>query len=164
MKAYKAIGSYYEVFIPPEKRPKTYKIKAKTEPRRLLTVLRSKTYLVYVPTRNTVIKTPFIKLYKPKNPLTLKGVSKPIEIRPLNNVAVTKDSIGEEVSLDLPEIDDIDFSKLITPEVPRFSKPPELLAPGPSKPLEPENRPLEPMLRPFEEPIKSVDSLDLDEM
>ncbi len=35
-------------------------------------------------------KTPFIKLYEPKNPLTLEGVSKPTGIRPLNNVAIIK--------------------------------------------------------------------------
>src|SRR6266699_5119637 len=54
LKAYRAIGSYYEVFIPLEKRSKAYKIKARTEPGRLLTVLGSKTYLIYIPTRNTV--------------------------------------------------------------------------------------------------------------
>src|SRR6266566_1306779 len=74
LKAYRAIGSYCEVLIPLEKWSKAYKVKAKIEPRRLLTVLGSKTYLVYVPTKNTVTKTPFIKLYEPKNPLTLEGV------------------------------------------------------------------------------------------
>ena len=54
-------------------------------------------------------KTPFIKLYEPKNPLTLEGVLKFTEIRPLNDVAITKDSTGEGVSLDLLEIDDIGF-------------------------------------------------------
>src|SRR6266566_7418560 len=87
LKAYRVIGSYCEVLISPEKRPKAYKVKARTEPRRLLAVLGSKTYLVYMSTRNTVIKTPFIKLYEPKNPLILKEVSKPIEIWPLNDVA-----------------------------------------------------------------------------
>src|SRR6266699_2978728 len=107
LKAYRVIGSYYEVLIPLEKRPKIYKVKTKTESRRLLTVLGSKICLAYVPARNVMIKTPFIKLYKPKNPLTLKGVIKSIGIRPLNDVAVTEDSIGEGILLDLPEIDDI---------------------------------------------------------
>src|SRR6266699_3639016 len=138
-KAYRAIGSYCEVLIPLEKRSKAYKVKARTEPRRLLAVLRSKTYLVYVPTRNTVTKTPFIKLYELKNPLTLKRVSKPTGIRPLNNVAITEDSTGERISLDLSEIDDIGFLKFTTFEAPRFPKPPELPAPRPSKPLELEN-------------------------
>src|SRR6266699_2961846 len=65
LKIYKAIGSYCEVLIPLKKRPKAYKVKAKTEPKKLLTVLESKTYLVYIPTRNTMTKTPCIKLYKP---------------------------------------------------------------------------------------------------
>src|SRR6266699_6724182 len=55
LKAYKAIGLYYKVFIPLKKQSKAYKVKAKTEPGRLLAVLRSKTYLVYIPTRNTMI-------------------------------------------------------------------------------------------------------------
>src|SRR6266566_1482983 len=113
LKAYKIIGSYCEVLILPEKRPKIYKVKAKTELGRLLTVLRSKTYLVYIFIRNTMIKTPFIKLYEPKNPLTLERVLKPIEIRLLNDVTVIKDSTGERVSLDLLEIDDISSLKFI---------------------------------------------------
>src|SRR6266699_802991 len=168
LKTYRAIGSYCEVLIPPEKRPKAYKVKAKTEPGRLLAVLRFKTYLVYMLTRNTVTKTPFIKLYEPKNPLTLKGVSKPIGIRPLNDIAVIKDSTGEgislDLSLDLPEIDNIGFSESTTPEAPKPLEPLELPAPGPFRPPEPENRPLKPMLKLSEEPIKPVDSSDPDEM
>ena len=90
MKTYRVIGSYCEVLIPPKKRPKAYKVKAKTELGRLLVVLRSKTYLVYIPIRNTVTKTPFIKLYEPKNPLTLERVSKPIKIRPLTTLQLLK--------------------------------------------------------------------------
>ncbi len=107
-------------------------------------------------------KTPFIKLYELKNPLTLERVSKPIKIRPLNDVAVTEDSTGEGVSLDLPEIDDIGSSKSITPEAPRPLKLPELPAPGPSRPLKPENRLLEPVFKLPEEPIKPIDSSDPD--
>ena len=161
LKAYKTIGSYCKVLIPLEKRPKAYKVKAKTEPGKLLTVLKSKTYLVYVPTRNIVTKTPFIKLYKPKNPLTLKEVSKLTEIRPLNDVVVTEDSTEEGISLDLPEIDNIGSSESTTPKTPR---PLELPAPGPFKLPEPKNRLSEPMFRPPEEPIKSIDSSDPDEM
>ncbi len=161
MKAYRAIGSHCEVLIPLEKRPKVYKVKVKTEFGRLLAVLRSKTYLVYMSTRNTVIKTPFIKLYEPKNPLTLEGVLKPIRIRLLNDVAIIEDSTGEEVSLDLLEIDDIGSSESIIFETPG---PLELPIPGPSRLPEPENRPLEPMFRLSEKPIKPVDSSDPDEI
>src|SRR6266566_3342736 len=117
LKAYKAIGSYCEILIPLKKRSKAYKVKAKTEPKKFLTVLRSKTYLVYIPIKNTMTKTPFIKLYEPKNPLILEEVSKPIEIRPLNDVAVIEDSTGKRISLDLPEIDNIDSSEPTALEV-----------------------------------------------
>ena len=117
-------------------------------------------------------KTPFIKLYESKNPLTLKEVSKPIKIRPLNDVAITEDFTGERISLDLPEIDDISSSKSTTPEAPRSFKPPELPAPEPPelpapRPFrlpEPENRPSEPVLKPLKKLIKPIDSLDPDEI
>ncbi len=79
LKTYRTIGLYCEVFILLKKRPKVYKVKAKTEPGRFLAVLGSKFYLVYMLIRNIVIKTPFIKLYEPKNSLTLKRVSKSID-------------------------------------------------------------------------------------
>ncbi len=69
-----------------------------------------------MPIKNIITKTPFIKLYEPKNPLTLEKVSKPIGIRPLNDVVVTEDSTGERISLDLLEIDDIGFLESITLE------------------------------------------------
>jgi len=79
---------YCEVFILLEKQPKVYKVKAKTEFGRLLTVLRFKNCLVYISTRNIMTKTLFLKLYEPKNLLFLGGVSKLIGIRPLNDVSV----------------------------------------------------------------------------
>ncbi len=156
LKAYKAIGSYCEVLILLEKRPKAYKVKTRTESGRLLVVLRSKNCLVYIPTRNTVTKTLFLKLYEPKNPLLLGGVLKPIGIRPLNDASVTQDSVGEEVSLDLPEIDDDDIGSP-EPVEPLVLGPPEPIAIGPLKPPKLENRPAE-------EFIKPVDSSNLDEM
>ncbi len=125
LKAYRAIGSHCEVLIPLEKRPKAYKVKARTESGRLLAVLGSKICLAYIPIRNVVTKTPFIKLYEPKNPLTLERVTKPTGIRPLNDVAVTEDSIREGVSLDLPEIDDIGPPEFTIPEAPGPSRPPD---------------------------------------
>ena len=83
----------------------------------------------------------FIKLYKLKNPLTLERVTKPIGIRLLNDIIVTKNSTEEKISLDLSEIDDIDLLELTTSEVLRPSKPPKLktnlqnLFPNPSKNL-----------------------------
>ncbi len=112
-------------------------------------------------------KTLFFKLYELKNPLLLRGVSKPIGIRPLNDVSVIQDFIGEGVSLDLPEIDDDDIGSLEPVESPVLGpfRPPEPLALRPPEPIaiglfkspEPENRLVEKF-------IKSVDSLNLDEM
>ncbi len=116
-------------------------------------------------------KTPFIKLYEPKNPLTLEEVIKPIRIRPLNDIAVTEDSIGEKISLDLPEIDDISLSKLTTPKTPGPFRLPEPPAPRSSKPPEPPtprpSRLLEPVLglfKPSKEPIEPINSSNLDKM
>jgi len=165
LKAYKAIGSYCEVFILLKKRPKVYKVKAKTELRRFLTNLRSKNCLVYIPTRNTVTKTPFFKLYEFKISLFLEEVLKSIDIRPLNDTAVTEDSIGEGISLDLLEIDDdIGSLELVTLKVLEPSRPSKFITPRLFKPLESENRPSEPMLRPLEKLIKLINSSNLDEM
>jgi len=161
LKAYKTIRLYCKVLILLEKQPKAYKVKARTEPGKFLTVLRSKTYLIYIPTKNTMTKTLFIKLYELKNPLTLKKVSKLIEIQPLNDIAIIEDSTGERVSLDLPEIDDIGSSESTNLEAPRPPEPPTL---GPSKPPEPKNKPLELIFRPLKKLIKLMDSSDLDKM
>jgi len=147
-----------------EKQSKAYKVKTRTELKKLLTVLRSKTYLVYVLTRNTIIKTLFIKLYEPKNPLALKEVSKPIGIRPLNDVAITEDSTKKKISLDLPEIDNIGSLEFTTFETPRSSKPLKLPIPRPFKPPEPKNKLLKPVFKLSEKPIKPMDSSDPDEI
>ena len=59
---YRIIRAPCEVLIPSEKRQKAHKLALKTEPGRLLTVLSLKTFLVWVPIKKIVIKTPFIKL------------------------------------------------------------------------------------------------------
>ncbi len=161
MKDYRAIGLYCKVFILLEKRPKIYKVKAKTESKKLLIVLRSKTYLVYIFIKNIVIKTPFIKLYEFKNLLILEGVSKLIGIRPLNDVVVTEDFIEKRILLDLLKIDNIGSLEFITFEVPRSL---EFLPLGPFKFLKFKNKPLEPVFKPPEELIKPMDSLDPDEI
>ncbi len=106
-------------------------------------------------------KTPFIKLYEPKNLLTLKRVLKLIGIRPLNDVVVIEDSTGEGVSLDLSKIDDISSSEFTISETSGLL---ELPVPGPSKLLKPKNRPLKPIFRPSEELIKPIDSSNPDEI
>ncbi len=164
LKTYKTIGSYCEVFILLKKRSKAYKVKAKIELGRLLTILGSKTYLVYMFIRNTVTKTPFIKLYEPKNLLVLERVLKPIRIRPLNDVAIIENSTGERVLLDLSKIDDIDFSKFTTLEALRSPRPLELPTPRLFKFPKLEKRPSELIFRLFEELIKPVDFSDPDEI
>ena len=59
---YRIIGAPCEVLIPSKKRRKAYKLAPKTEPGRLLTVLSLKTFLVWVPVKRIVVKTPFIQL------------------------------------------------------------------------------------------------------
>ena len=59
---YRIIRAPYEVLIPFEKRRKAHKLAPKTEPGRLLTVLSLKTFLVWVPVKRIMVKTPFIQL------------------------------------------------------------------------------------------------------
>ena len=59
---YRIIGTSCEVLIPFEKRRKAHKLAPKTEPGRLLAVLSLKTFLVWVPAKRIVVKTPFIQL------------------------------------------------------------------------------------------------------
>jgi hypothetical protein len=61
---YKIIGSECKILIPLENRAKSQKLRPRTEAARLLAVLGSNTYLVYVPSRHAVLKTSFIKLYE----------------------------------------------------------------------------------------------------
>ena len=61
---YKIIRAPCEVLIPSKKRQKAYKLALKTKPGRLLTVLNLKTFLIWVPTKRIMVKTPFIQLKK----------------------------------------------------------------------------------------------------
>ena len=61
---YKVIGSEYEVLIPHENRPKSQKLLPRTKSTRLLAVLGTNIYLVYIPSRRVVQKTSFIKIIK----------------------------------------------------------------------------------------------------
>ena len=59
---YKIIRALCKVLIPFEKRQKAHKLALKTEPGRFLIILNLKTFLVWVPVKRIVVKTPFIKL------------------------------------------------------------------------------------------------------
>ena len=56
---YRIIKTPYKVLIPSKKRRKAYKLAPKTEPGRLLTVLSLKTFLIWVPIKRIMVKTPF---------------------------------------------------------------------------------------------------------
>ena len=57
---YRIIRALCKVLIPFEKRRKAHKLAPETEPGRLLAVLSLKTFLVWVPAKRIVVKTPFI--------------------------------------------------------------------------------------------------------
>ena len=57
---YRIIGTPCEVLIPSKKRRKAHKLAPKTEPGRFLTVLSLKTFLIWVPVKRIMVKTPFI--------------------------------------------------------------------------------------------------------
>ena len=59
---YRIIGAPCEILIPSKKRRKAHKLAPKTEPGRLLAILNLKTFLVWVPAKRIVVKTPFIQL------------------------------------------------------------------------------------------------------
>ncbi|KAK2074721.1 hypothetical protein P8C59_008905 [Phyllachora maydis] len=87
LKRYRAIGARGEAIIPLEKRSKSLKFTSRTEECKLLAVLGSKTYLVYIPSRRAVLKTSTIKFIKDNTVLS----------QPTNNTALE----GELVDLDL---------------------------------------------------------------
>ena len=59
---YRIIGAPCKVLIPFEKRRKAHKLALKTKPGRLLAVLSLKTFLIWVPSKRIVVKTPFTQL------------------------------------------------------------------------------------------------------
>ncbi|KAK2068923.1 hypothetical protein P8C59_003537 [Phyllachora maydis] len=87
LERYKAIGARGEAIIPLEKRSKSLKFTSRTEECKLLAVLGSKTYLVYIPSRRAVLKTSTVKFIEDNTVLS----------QPTNNTALE----GELVDLDL---------------------------------------------------------------
>ncbi|KAK2066365.1 hypothetical protein P8C59_000194 [Phyllachora maydis] len=82
-----AIGAKGEAIIPLEKRSKSLKFTSRTEECKLLAVLGSKTYLVYIPSRRAVLKTSTVKFIEDNTVLS----------QPTDNTALE----GELVDLDL---------------------------------------------------------------
>ncbi|KAK2073531.1 hypothetical protein P8C59_007812 [Phyllachora maydis] len=87
LERYRAIGARGEAIIPLEKRSKSLKFTFRTEECKLLAVLGSKTYLVYIPSRRAVLKTSTVKFIEDNTVLS----------QPTNNTALE----GELVDLDL---------------------------------------------------------------
>ena len=59
---YRIIRAPCEVLIPSKKRRKAHKLAPKTEPGQLLAILSLKTFLIWVPAKRIMVKTPFIQL------------------------------------------------------------------------------------------------------
>ena len=102
---YKIIKAPYEVLIPFKKRRKAHKLALKTEPGQLLTVLSLKIFLIWVPIKKIVVKTPFIQL-KEKALLRDKTVI-------LKNLSARK---GKLINLVINNDGDNDLGKNATPE------------------------------------------------
>ncbi|KAK2072767.1 hypothetical protein P8C59_007102 [Phyllachora maydis] len=114
LERYRAIGARGEAIIPLEKQSKSLKLTSRTEECKLLAVLGSKTYLLYIPSRRAVLKTSTIKLIEDNTVLS----------QPTNNTALE----GELVDLDL------DLEGAISPDPSNLhTKKPISIEIGPSK-------------------------------
>ncbi|KAK2067355.1 hypothetical protein P8C59_001104 [Phyllachora maydis] len=137
LERYRAIGARGEAIIPLEKRSKSLKFTSKTEEYKLLAVLGSKTYLVYIPSRRAVLKTSTVKFIEDNTVLS----------QPTDNTALE----GELVDLDLdlegavsPDPSNLNTKKPISIEIGpsklesyESSSNSELDEPSPDKPINP---------------------------
>ncbi|KAK2074167.1 hypothetical protein P8C59_008394 [Phyllachora maydis] len=137
LERYRAIGARGEAIIPLEKRSKSLKFTSRTEECKLLAVLGSKTYLVYIPSRRAVLKTSIVKFIEDNTVLS----------QPTNNTALE----GELVDLDLdlegavsPDPSNLNTEKPISIEIGPSKLEPyesssdsELDEPLPDKPINP---------------------------
>ncbi|KAK2074102.1 hypothetical protein P8C59_008333 [Phyllachora maydis] len=137
LERYRAIGARGEAIIPLEKRSKSLKFTSRTEECKLLAVLGSKTYLVYIPSRRAVLKTSTVKFIEDNIVLS----------QPTDNTALE----GELVDLDLdlegavsPDPSNLNTEKPISIEIGPSKLEPyesssdsELDEPLPDKPINP---------------------------
>ncbi|KAK2073203.1 hypothetical protein P8C59_007501 [Phyllachora maydis] len=137
LERYRAIGAREEAIIPLEKRSKSLKFTSRTEECKLLAVLGSKTYLVYIPSRRAVLKTSTVKFIEDNTVLS----------QPTDNIALE----GELVDLDLdlegavsPDPSNLNTEKPISIEIGPSKLEPyesssdsELDEPSPDKPINP---------------------------
>ncbi|KAK2067926.1 hypothetical protein P8C59_001625 [Phyllachora maydis] len=137
LERYRAIGARGEAIIPLEKRSKSLKFTSRTEECKLLAVLGSKTYLVYILSRRAVLKTSTVKFIEDNIVLS----------QPTDNTALE----GELVDLDLdlegavsPDPSNLNTEKPISIEIGPSKLEPyesssdsELDEPSPDKPINP---------------------------
>ncbi|KAK2070999.1 hypothetical protein P8C59_005456 [Phyllachora maydis] len=137
LERYRAIGARGEAIIPLEKRSKSLKFTSRTKECKLLAVLGSKTYLVYIPSRRAVLKTSTVKFIEDNTVLS----------QPTDNTALE----GELVDLDLdlegavsPDPSNLNTEKPISIEIGPSKLEPyesssdsELDKPLPDKPINP---------------------------
>ncbi|KAK2071017.1 hypothetical protein P8C59_005474 [Phyllachora maydis] len=151
LERYRAIGARGEAIIPLEKRSKSLKFTSRTEECKLLAVLGSKTYLVYIPSKRAVLKTSTVKFIEdnivlnPSNLNTEKPISieigpsklepyesssdseldEPLPDKPINPVIV--ESTRPTISIRKPELPEA-FPQTIEPIL--APKPIEVIAPN----------------------------------
>ncbi|KAK2073293.1 hypothetical protein P8C59_007582 [Phyllachora maydis] len=137
LERYRAIGARGEAIIPLEKQSKSLKFTSRTEECKLLAVLGSKTYLVYILSRRAVLKTSTVKFIEDNTVLS----------QPTDNTALE----GELVDLDLdleeavsPDPSNLNTEKPISIEIAPSKLEPyesssdsELDEPSPDKPINP---------------------------
>ncbi|KAK2067372.1 hypothetical protein P8C59_001121 [Phyllachora maydis] len=137
LERYRAIGARREAIIPLEKQSKSLKLTSRTEEYKLLAVLGSKTYLVYILSRRAVLKTSTVKFIEDNTVLS----------QPTDNTALE----GELVDLDLdleravsPDPSNLNTKKPISIEIGSSKLEPyesssdsELDEPLPDKPINP---------------------------
>ncbi|KAK2068938.1 hypothetical protein P8C59_003552 [Phyllachora maydis] len=102
LERYRAIGAKGEAIIPLEKRSKSLKFTSRMEVCKLLAVLGSKTYLVYIPSRRVVLKTSTVKFIEDNTVLS----------QPTNNPALKRELV--DLDLDLEGAVSLDPSHLNT--------------------------------------------------
>ncbi|KAK2069249.1 hypothetical protein P8C59_003846 [Phyllachora maydis] len=102
LERYRAIGARGEAIIPLKKRSKSLKFTSRTEECKLLAVLGSKTYLVYIPSRRAVLKTSTIKFIEDNTVLS----------QPTDNTALERELV--DLDLDLEGAISLDPSNLNT--------------------------------------------------
>ncbi|KAK2068047.1 hypothetical protein P8C59_002719 [Phyllachora maydis] len=137
LERYRAIGARGEAIIPLEKRSKSLKFTSRTEECKLLVVLGSKTYLVYILSRRAVLKTSIIKfiedntvLSQPTDNTALEGELVDLDLDLEGAVSLDPSNLNTEKPISI----EIGPSKL---EPYKSSSDSELDKPSPDKPINP---------------------------